>query len=87
MIQRAYVIGIDQPLNLDFLSLDTILTMLSDHLRFQCQCLQSLHICYSVTADEDRILHVGKLSLGYVKFQTCVYLFLDQVRVAGAVAD
>ena len=66
MIQRTYVIGIDQPLNLDFLSLDTILTMLSDHLRFQCQCLQSLHICYSVTADEDRILHVGKLSLGYV---------------------
>ena len=66
MILIAYVVGIDQPLNLDVLSLDTVLAVLTNHLRFQCQCLQSLHIGYSVTTDKYRILHVGKLSLGYV---------------------
>ena len=66
MILMSHVFGIDQPLNLDFLSLNTILAMLLNNLRFQSQCLQFLHICNSVAADEDRILHVGKLSLGYV---------------------
>ena len=83
----SHVFGIDQPLNLDFLSLNTILAMLLNNLRFQSQCLQFLHIRNSVAADEDKIMHVGKLPLGDVDFQPCVYFFLDQVGVAGAIAD